>query len=725
MRPPPARRGAEPMSPGRRVALATALAAAALAGWLAFTALLVGSTMEPAQRAAFAGLLSGRTPLLVLSAGVALALLATALRAAVRRWVVAPARLLEQAHTLLAAQEPRQIAVQGPAEMQPLARAFNQLAGQREALRADMDARVAQAARGVEQERNRLAALMSELAQSVIVCNLDGRIILYNARARLFLRDLSDAPSMADGGELAGIGRSIYTVFDRERIAHAVQVLERQLARGEAAPVAQFVAVTAEGRLLRAQVAPVRGEAGEIEGFVLVLEDVTRAFEEESLRDQLLHGLVSRQRASLGQLQAVLETLSRAEADPALRARQLQALAQELDSMRRRLIESAGHIAEVLRPRWPLQDMLGSDLLAAARSRIEQLCGRPVAVQGSDAGLWLLVESFSLVQALGQLALRAVEALGLRSLQLRLRREGGRAQLELGWAGPAVSRETLADWEAEPMRSGGEAQTIPVREVLQRHGGELGLRREPQHQQLWLQLMLPLAGTGPEPAGGAAERPASAYDFDLFAAPAEGEAGDDALLAALCFTVFDTETTGLEPDRGDEIIEIGAVRIVNGRLLAGESFEQLVDPGRPIPAASIPIHGITPERLRGMPRIEAVLPTFHAFAQGTVLVAHNAAFDMKFLRLLQPRTGLAFRQPVLDTLLLSAAVHPLQDSHRLEAIAARFNIPVQGRHTALGDALLAAQVLLRLIPLLEAMGIRTLGQARRAAQRTQFARLKY
>jgi DNA polymerase-3 subunit epsilon len=89
----------------------------------------------------------------------------------------------------------------------------------------------------------------------------------------------------------------------------------------------------------------------------------------------------------------------------------------------------------------------------------------------------------------------------------------------------------------------------------------------------------------------------------------------------------------------------------------------------------------------GQPMIDEVLPAFHACARDTVLVAHNATFGMRFLQLKEARTGLRLDQPVLDTLLLSALVQPNQDPHRSEAIAQRFGIPVIGRHTAPGDAL--------------------------------------
>jgi DNA polymerase-3 subunit epsilon len=199
----------------------------------------------------------------------------------------------------------------------------------------------------------------------------------------------------------------------------------------------------------------------------------------------------------------------------------------------------------------------------------------------------------------------------------------------------------------------------------------------------------------------------------------------DTPLAELSFTVFDTETTGLSPSEGDEIIQIGATRIVAAKLRRDECFEQLVDPQRPLPEAGIAIHGITEEMLRGQPDIVAVLPAFHAFAADSVLVAHNAAFDMRFLQLLEGRTGLRFEQPVLDTLLLSAVLHPKQDSHRLEAIAERLGVTVLGRHTALGDAIVTAEVFARMLPLLRAQGIVTLGQALEASKATWLARVSY
>ncbi len=213
------------------------------------------------------------------------------------------------------------------------------------------------------------------------------------------------------------------------------------------------------------------------------------------------------------------------------------------------------------------------------------------------------------------------------------------------------------------------------------------------------------------------ERPAF-YDFDLFDQDLD-RALLDTPLRRLNLVVFDTETTGLEPSRGDQIVQIAGVRVLNARLLADDRFDELVNPGMPIPRASTRIHGIRDEMVAGKDPVVDVLRRFHAFVGDAVLVAHNAAFDMKFLKLKEHEVGARFDQAVLDTLLLSVVLQPSHVTHTLDAIANRFGVENHDRHSALGDSVTTAEVFVKMIDGLAVRGIRNLGEALEASDRIQ------
>jgi DNA polymerase III subunit epsilon len=709
---------------------------AAMAVWLVLGGVLLRATLDAEQRAAVDGALGP----LVATHGmlpvawwlVAAVLAAWAARRLYEAHVAAPARLADATQVLVGDAAAPDLVPQGGAAARELAAAINALAGQRRALQAEMARLVEEASRGVAEQRDQFAALMAELDQSVVVCNLDGRILLYNARARALFR-LS--PHGIEGAEQIGLGRSIYGVIDQALIAHARETVERRLARGgdAAAASARFVTGTPDGHLLRVSMAPVRPAAAEgpaLTGFVLLFDDITVEHEAHVRRDRQLLELTEASRASVASMQAALDMLDYPDLAGEDRERFLAVVRAEVAAMGARLAALVASSSQDLATRWPLQEMLGADLVAAAARRIEADTGHPVASEEVAATLWVSVDSFGLIQALAFLADRLVAASDRPRLWLRLTSaSGSRAHLDLGRSnGNARAEdapETVSGWQTQAMQVGDERSPLSVRDVVERHGGEVWLETDRASGRSFFRFLLPLApgesGAEPATSGGRPEF----YDFDLFAAGEGSRLLDDRPLGELAYTVFDTETTGLDPAGGDEIIQIGATRIVNGRILRGECFDQLVDPGRSIPEAGIPIHGIRPDMVRGQPSIAEVLPVFQSFAGDSVLVGHNVAFDMRFLKLKEGTTGVRFDGPVLDTLLLSSVVHPHEPAHTLETIAARLGVTVADRHTALGDALATAEVFLKLLPLLRQRGILTLGQARAAVQESQFARLRY
>jgi DNA polymerase-3 subunit epsilon len=726
-----------------RFLLAVVVLGLLMTGPFVLTVVVLFADAKEAERTALMELLAPRLPIGLLMTMFGFIIGVMVLRTLFRQYVQGLQTMSEKLRLMLAANRQFRVDPQGPPEVQSLARATNDLAQQRDELLMDVEAQIVRAKASVEEEKNRLAALMSELALGVVVCNLDGRILLYNNRARLQFKALAQGPTSVAGGALIGLGRSIFSILERGQITHALEKIQQRLRKGSSEPVANFITSTRAGQLLRAQMAPVvtasAGLAGEpsVTGYVLTIENITKSFERDTQRDQVIHTLTDGSRPALANLRAAVEMLRDDPGmDAATRERFVGVIDEEATRLSRRLDQTTGEFADSLKTRWPLEDVLGNDVVAAACRRLESRLNLATKVEDLDDTLWIRADTFSLLQAITFLASRLQDHYDIRELRFRLSSEERMAFIDLIWSGIVASSENLYTWELEPMTVGAELTPLTLRDVIERHGGEIWYQRDKARHRAFFRLVLPVAAT-PEAAPEAAPEALAAYhqaghgesrpeyyDFNLFNYQDIG-IDLDRKLTELTYTVFDTETTGLEPSKGDEIIQLGAVRIVNGRLLSQEIFDQIVDPRVPIKPEGIPIHGITDDMVHGQPTIDAVLPAFQEFCADTVLVAHNAAFDMRFLQLKEATTDIRFQQPVLDTLLLSAVLHPNQESHRLESIAERLGINVIGRHTALGDAFVTGEIFVKMVGLLADQGIFTLRQALEAAEKTYFARVKY
>jgi DNA polymerase-3 subunit epsilon len=198
----------------------------------------------------------------------------------------------------------------------------------------------------------------------------------------------------------------------------------------------------------------------------------------------------------------------------------------------------------------------------------------------------------------------------------------------------------------------------------------------------------------------------------LTGAGSPGGAVDNALpLHGTTFVVVDLETTGGAPDGGG-ITEIGAVKVRGGEELG--VLATLVNPGEAIPPFITVLTGITQAMLAPAPRIEAVLPSFLEFISDAVLVAHNAPYDVGFLKAACARHDYAWPNPrVLDTAALARRVLTRDEvpNRKLGTLAAFFRTPHQPNHRALDDAKATVDVLHGLIARLGGHGVQTLGDA--------------
>lgn len=515
-------------------------------------------------------------------------------------------------------------------------------------------------------EKTRLETLLAEVPDGVMFCTPSHAIAMYNGHARDIVGET----------EALGLGRPVKGLLCMGPIEQAYARLNAK--RSDEGT--DILVTTRKGaRLLEARMRLLwlEGQETDVPGYILTLRDVTADLAVQAERAHLLNDLVET-------LQATLPSMP----DGA----QTQTLSNTVHKI-------AAHKAATDTLWWPMEALTAVDLGAALTARLAR---KDVAL-GCDLAetTQLRCDGFAITRMLERLALNWQND---GASDLILTTQGAApdvATLSLEAKGNGPDLHTLAQWMDEPLSPG--LTHFTGKDVTICHG--TSARLEPAGPgRSAIRLSLPLA----TPAIAGPSR-AVLYDFDLLNAAIPDDLAE-AALKSLSYVVFDTETTGLNP-QVDEVCQIAAVRVTNGKLVAGERFDMLVNPGRKIPEASTAVHHITNDMVADAVGVEEAIARFHSFAEGCVLVAHNAPFDMAFLRRRERAIGKRFDQPILDTVLCSAILYGQSAEHTLDALCDRLSIviPDADRHTAIGDAIGTADAFRKMIPMLEAAELPNLG----------------
>lgn len=651
-------------------------------------ALYIGFHLTPGQAETAAAIAKAHLPALI-TGGLLLSGVFWALSDLVYANYIKPVKKISADVALIYATNPTlRIPVTGNRDIQALARTINTFADTFEKLNQDITTQMMAARKETEQERNLLAAIMGELPQGVIICNQNGRILLYNSLARNIF---SCTVARQKTEQFMGLGRSIFHLVDKDLISHAMEEINEQLATGKNSAGSFFITPLGDHSLVSMEAIPVLDKTNQITGFILAILDITRDVEKfRSMQRDLseFHGFLEKQSAEEQQFLHLSDT-----------------------------------IQNTYLSRLPLSRLNLAQFLFKIQKRTGQTHDIRINVHSLLRNEWIMADTYSFTRAIVFLFKTLADWTYAAEFDMNVMDASDRIQFDITWDGALVDKPALETIIKTTINA------LPgFRSILALNNARLNV---PESHHTHFSHIILSVKKSTEPSAASHRTPILAgsrpefYDFDLFRVRDGDRNLMDTRLADLTYTVFDTETTGLNPEGGDEIISMGAVRILNGRLLSDEVFEELVDPRRDIPVASYRIHGINHEMVAEKDPIEKVLPRFRQFVADTVLVGHNIAFDMKLLKLKEKTTHIHFTNPVLDTLLMSAILHPVHEQHDMENIARRLGISIIGRHTALGDALTTARIFLKLIPILNSNGILTLKDAIEASKKSYYARLKY
>ncbi|RAU22798.1 hypothetical protein CU669_05245 [Paramagnetospirillum kuznetsovii] len=541
-----------------------------------------------------------------------------------------------------------------------------------------------------QEQRAWLDVALRDLAECVVVCDLDHRVLFHNRAAERLL-----------AGVASGFG--LGALVPRASLDHALDCLKARLSTfgkdGEGlVGTTVFACPSRSGRqLLHGQMSLVLGPRRVITGYVAVFRDMSENWADLDPRDAVRQALTRDLRGPLGSLYAAAQMLTdypdMAAAD---RSKFVGVVAEESVRMSNRLEAMAAGSSRSAPEAWPMADIHFSEVYASIAATLEHRLDIKLTMVGVP--LWLHGDSHSLMEAFLALFAALHAHTGSSVFDMECMLGDRRVYMDINWKGDPVADHRLTHWlDAEINTALGPQR---VRDVLDRHDSEpWSLSKRGGFAALRVPLPLARRAQFTDAEWTGLGSPSSLTEADIRAellvranvgAFAGRKLDHMAFLAVAVVTPLGAAQAG---DRR-RITALGAVRIEDGRLLTARSFERKV-------AAD------AEGSADGKPPLAVVLPQFWAFADDAVLAFHGIG---SALGLLEDREGQGIHPLVVDTMMISSLLDPIEPDHSLEETARRLGIRVGDHRTEIGKALITAEILIRQIDRLKESGIHDFGQ---------------
>ncbi|MDM8526340.1 DUF294 nucleotidyltransferase-like domain-containing protein, partial [Desulfococcaceae bacterium HSG8] len=468
-------------------------------------------------------------------------------------------KLAEETERIASESPSHRITFETEGDFSPLVRAINILADRYEAYGINLQPAFAE----TEEEKDILAAFMSELPEGVLICNAEGQLLLYNKRARQFLGNgrknsvRKTLPENANSG--FRLGQSVFAVIDKNLIEHALDEINEKLKRNAVNAVSHFIIESRGKHILQTRAVPILNRLGQFTGFILILSDITRQREADNRVDSLLKALTRSARSPLASIRSAIEAiLEYPDMDKDHLRRFREIIHKESIALGNILNRVGDEYSALIKTRWSLTPLPCKDLMETIGRRAKDRLDILVHIETYEENISVKADSYSMIIVILFILNQLKNEVGISEVICKLGRDGKFINLDLTWQGDPLGPGILRKWEDQFPVINGEQNLFTVKEVLEYHRAEIWshVSGKSGDRQPCIRFLLPADETGEsESFNPVTILPESApvfYDFDLFNHPGQNPELDNRLLTELTYTVLIREIS--ETQTVEEVI---------------------------------------------------------------------------------------------------------------------------------------------------------------------------